>query len=113
MYIEEVADAVPGAVAVVEAELPEVHARQRVYLYAFGAFGKVEGGQCNMPFEDGGVSAFLFGGGRREGDAGDVGGAVQVLSAGVHQQDALRADGSLIRRAWAGNVQWRRWHCSR
>ena len=52
MYVEVGADAVAGAVAVVETVGPEVLAREGVECEAGGSFGEDGGGEGDEAFED-------------------------------------------------------------
>jgi hypothetical protein len=79
---------VAGAVAVVEAVLPQVLARQGVDGEARGALGEADALEGDVALEDEGVGLALLRGGRAEVQgAGCVGGAVEVLRAGVAEVD--------------------------
>ncbi len=85
------ADAMPGAVVVVEPRLPERLARQRVDLTAGRALGKAQVRKRHMALQHQGVVAAH--GGRRlahRDGPGDVGRAFRKLSAAVQQEEFAR-----------------------
>ena len=87
--VQEVADAVAGAVAVVALRLPQRGAADGIEHRRFDVFGKHGAGQGDVGFEHQREIAFLFGSRLAHGHhAGDVGGAGFVLGAGVDQQQA-------------------------
>ena len=89
VHVEKVAHAVAGAVAVIHAGGPQRCARQRIELRAAGALGEARARQRNHALHhQGGVAPLLGGGFAQRQHAGDVGGAAQVLAAGVDQQQA-------------------------
>ena len=90
--VEECANAVASAVAVVEASVPEGGAGDAVELCARGAFGEFLHGAVDVGFEDFGVAIALFWGGGADRDrAGVIGGAGSVLSAGVEEEQIPRS----------------------
>ena len=94
MHAEEVADPVSGAMVVVVTGLPQGHASQHVELDAGSAAGEAGLIQGNMTLQHPGKHGPVLVGHLTHLDgAGDVGGAVQVLGAGVHQIDAVLAEG--------------------
>src|SRR3954453_14208163 len=81
---KEAADAVAGAVGIVETGFPQRPPSEAVKLAAARALGKHGRGDGDMAFEHAGEAVAHFGG--RFADrhrAGDVGGAVDILAAGV------------------------------
>ena len=93
MHREIAADAVPGAVLEIEAGLPEILSRQAVELRAGGAVGKYRPRDRDMTAQHAGetVAHFFDGFADRDG-AGDVGGAVFILRAGIDQQEIAGRD---------------------
>src|SRR4029078_12264390 len=81
------ADAMPGAVLEIEAGSPEILPRQAVELRAGGAVGKYRATNRDVPAQHAGEadSHFVRRFADRDG-AGDVGGAVFILRAGIDQQ---------------------------
>ena len=93
---EIAADAVAGAVIEIEAGLPEELPRQRVELRAGGAVRKHRARDRDMALEHEGEVPAHLGGRRADGDgAGDVGGAVVVLGAGIDQEQFVRRDAAV------------------
>ncbi len=87
------ADAVAGAVVEVEPGLPQRHARQRIELGAAGAFRKHRDGDGDMALQHAGEAVAHLVARRADGDgAGDVGGAVLVLRAGIDQEQFVHAE---------------------
>ena len=84
------ADAVTGAVAVVDAVLPHGIAGQGVNLCAADAVGETGECQADVSLEDERVVEPFFVGQRAEGDGSrNVGRAVLILSAAVEQQQSF------------------------
>ena len=85
-----------GAVIVVEAGLPERPAGEGVDLGAGGADGKAGGGDGDMALQHAGeaVAHFLARLADRHG-AGDVGGAVAILGAGIDQVERAGFEGRI------------------
>ncbi len=75
-----------GAVIKVETDLPQRTPSENIELAAAGALGKARPGQCDVTLEHAriAIAHFRAGGADRDG-SGDVGGAIQVLAAAVHQ----------------------------
>ena len=95
MATQEVAHAVAGAVAVGHRLLPKGHAGKGIELHASGAHWELGTAQGKMPFEhEGEVVFFLLGGVAQSHGAGDVGGAVKILRAAVHEQQSLALQGA-------------------
>ena len=93
VHVQEVADAVAGAVAVVDAGRPDRRARQRIEHRRLGPARELRRRQRDDALEHQREVALLRR--RRRADrhhAGDVGGAAQVLAAGVDQQQAVAFD---------------------
>ena len=87
MHIEEMPDAVSGAVVVVQAGAPKRKASEGVQLRAACALGKTCLGEGDVSAQDESIVAALLGRRRADGDgAGDIGGAVQVMPAGIHEK---------------------------
>ncbi len=110
VHAEVGADAVAGAVVVVEAGGPQRRAGQGVEGRAGGAGREAHAGQRQVALQHQGEALAHLGGRLADGDrAGDVGRAVQVLGAGIDQQQ--RAGLQLLRPAAgsAGSARWRRW----
>ncbi len=94
------AHAVAGAVIVIEAGFPKRLARKGVERRAGGALGEAHRGERDMAFEHAGEAVAHFGGGlAHDHGAGDIGGAVGILAAGIDQEDlvALRSSRLLER----------------
>ena len=92
-------DAVPGAVPVVEALLPEELAREGVEREAGRAFGEDGGVERDDAFEDQSVGrAFQGRWGAEVQGPRRVGGAVQVLGAGVAEVDGGGVDDGAVAR---------------
>ena len=102
VHVEEVADAVAGAVAVVELGGPQRRARQRVEHRRQRAAREARPAQRQRALQHAGVVLAML---RRDvadrPDARDVGGAAQVLAAGVDQQQAVALDRRRATRALA------------
>ena len=93
MHRQEVADAVACAVVIVETVRPKGLAGESVDLIAARAVWKAQGRQPDMALENQGVVFFPDGGRFVETDgARRVGGAVQILSAGIDQEQAVTPD---------------------
>src|SRR5216684_2064926 len=93
---EIAADAVAGAVVVVEPDLPQRAARQRVELRAGGALGEAAGGERDVALEHAGEAVAHLR--RRLADrhrARDVGGAVEILRAGIDEIERARLEPAL------------------
>src|SRR5437867_9994473 len=121
MHREIAAHAMAGAVLEVEPGLPQTRTCERIKLGAGGAFGEHRARDRDMALEHAGEAlAHLR---RRLADrdgAGDVGGAVLVLRAGIDQEqlarldrpiglagDAVVHDGAVragARNSWKGNI---------
>ena len=83
---EEAADAVAGAVGVIEARFPQRPAGEAVELAAARALGEDRGGDRDMALEHAGEAvAHLVGRLADRHGAGDVGGAVDILAARIDQ----------------------------
>ena len=96
---EEAADAVAGAVGVVEPGLPQVLPRQAVELAAARALGEHRAGERDMALQHAGEAVLAFRRSARRADpdgAGDVGGAVGILPARIDQIDAARLERRLV-----------------
>jgi hypothetical protein len=88
---------VAGAVAVVDAGGPDRRARQRIQHRPFGTAREARHRQVDHPLQHQREVALLGGGRRADRDhAGDVGGAAQVLAAGVDQQQAVAFDHGVV-----------------
>ena len=112
---EEGADAVAGAVVVIEPGFPQAHPGEGIDLRARRPLGKDRAGDGDVALQHAGEAIAHRVRGRADGDgAGDVGGAVSVLRAGIDQEefaglrravggagDAVMDDGTV--RARAGN----------
>ena len=95
VHVQEIAHAVTRAVAVIALRRPQRFAADGVQQRRQNAFGEHGGGQRDVRFEHQREIAFLRGGGRaNRNHARDVGGAGQILRAGVNQQQALPFDGA-------------------
>ena len=82
MHRKEAADAMPGAVRIIDAVGPQELPRQGIELPAGGALGKADGGKRDMALEHLGKPALHLSGRGADGDrAGHIGGAVEVLPA--------------------------------
>ena len=93
MHGEIAADAVAGAVVEVEAGRPQRRPREAVELGAGGAVGKHRAGNGDVALEHAGEAvAHLSGRLADDHCAGDVGGAVLVLRAGIDEIDFARRD---------------------
>ena len=89
VHVEQIADAVAGAVPVVETAFPQRVAGEHLDLVAGGAAREFRFAQCDQPLQYERVVRALFG--RRFADAdgaSDIGSAFEVLSARVDEQDA-------------------------
>src|SRR5262249_42560511 len=90
------ADAVAGAVVEVEALRPQELPRKRVELRTGRALGGDRARNRDMTFEHAGEAVAHFGGRLADRDgAGNVGGAVLVLAAGVDQEQLTRRNGAI------------------
>ena len=97
VHIQEVADAVAGTVAVVHALLPQRSTGQRIQHGRQRAQRETRAGQRQRALEHQRVVALLRGSRRaNRPDAGDVGGAAQILAAGVNQQQAVAFDHGMV-----------------
>ena len=86
VHVEVVAHAVPGAMVVIEARLPQELAGERVELRAGGAAREACRRQRNVAAQHPGEAVPVLGLGRTDRDrAGHVGGAVQVLPARIDE----------------------------
>ena len=97
VHVHEVADAVSGAVAVVAVCLPHRRAADGIQQRRGDAVR--EDGLCerDVRLEDEGVVVFLCGARCADGDdAGDVGGSVLVLAAGVDEEQAVAGDAAVV-----------------
>ena len=110
VHAEIGADAVAGAVVVVEADLPQRAARKRVELRAGGARREsAHSASAMWPFSTR-VKRSRISGARladRDG-AGDVGGAVEILRAGIDQIERARFERASRSPASRGNARSRR-----
>ena len=93
MHRQIAADAVAGAVLEIDAGLPQELPRQRIELRAGGAVGKHRARDRDMAAQHAGeaVAHFRRWFADRDG-AGDVGGAVLILRAGIDQQEIAGRD---------------------
>src|SRR5438477_781642 len=83
---EEAADAVAGAVGIIEPRFPQRTAGEAVELRPARAFRKYRGRDGDMALEDAGEAvAHLVGRLADRHGAGNVGGAIDILAAGVDQ----------------------------
>ena len=90
------ADAVAGAVVEIEPGLPQRGARQRIELGAAGVLREHRAGDGDMALEHAGEAVAHLVGRRADRDgAGDVGGAVLVLRAGIDQEQLVLAEGAV------------------
>ena len=88
VHAEIDANAVPGAVIVIEPSFPQAHARQRIELMAARAFRKTHARECDVAFEDTREAILhLRRGAADRYRARDVGGAVEILSAAIDQEE--------------------------
>ena len=95
MDVEHIADAMTGAAAVVQTVLPQTFTAQDVQTITGHAFFKDSGAHCNHALEyNGVVAAFLVGQLAHCKGSGGVGGAGEVLTAAVVEQEVLRFDNS-------------------
>ncbi|MNC01705.1 hypothetical protein D3C75_490600 [compost metagenome] len=95
VHAEEVADPVACAMVVVVTGLPQGHAGQHVELDAGGAAGEAGLIQRDMALQHPGEHGLVLVGDFTDLDGtGDVGGAVQILGAGIHQVDAVLTEGA-------------------
>ena len=84
------ADAVAGAVVEIEPDVPKRLAGESVELCAGDTFREHGDVNRDMALEHAGEAVFHFGGcGADDDGAGDVGGAILVLRAGIDQENAL------------------------
>ena len=91
VHVQVMAHAVPGAVIVVEARLPQELTGERVQLRAGGAARKARQGERDVAAQHAGEAVPMLRLGRADRDrAGHVGGAVQVLPAGVDEVERAR-----------------------
>ena len=87
MDVEQISDAVTGAVAEVQPALPQRHARIDVQVCAAGPLGKNSHRQIYGPLEDKGKMLFFRIGQRTDGDgARNIRSAGEIVTAGIHQQ---------------------------
>ena len=85
---QEAADSVAGAVGVIEARFPQRPPGEAVELASARALGKDRGRDRDMALEHAGEAvAHLVGRLADDHGAGDVGGAVDILAAGIDQVD--------------------------
>ena len=109
VHRQERADAVAGAVVVVEAGLPERGAREAVELRAGRADRKARGGDGDVALEHAGEAVAHLRRRRADGDgAGDVGGAVAVLAAGIDEVERAGLEPPRRSPASRGSGRWRR-----
>ena len=116
MHRQIAADAVAGAVLEIDSGLPQELPRQRVELRAGGAVGKHRARDRDMAAQHAGetVAHFRRWFADRDG-AGDVGGAVLVLRAGIDQQQIAGRDppvglaGDAVMHDGAVRTRCRRW----
>src|SRR6185369_2245983 len=93
MHREIAADAMPGAVVVIEPDLPERPAGQHVEAAAGGALRELHRGERDVAFEHAGEAILHLRGWRADRDgARDVGGAIEILAAGIDQVDRVHLD---------------------
>ena len=82
-----------GAVVEIDAGLPERLPRERIELRAGGAVGEHRGRDRDMALEHAGEAVAHLGGRLADDDgAGDVGGAVLILAAGIDQEQIAGRD---------------------
>ena len=90
MHVQEMANAVSGAVEVAQPLFPEILACQGVELHSACALGEDGCSERNVPFHyKGEIAAFLRCGCAHADGAGDVGGAGEVLCAGVDEEQTV------------------------
>ena len=90
---EVAAHPVPGAVVVVQACPPQRRPRQRVDLDALGPRREAQGGDLDHPAQHQRGAADVLRRGRADGQrAGDVGGAVAILAARIHEVEVAGLD---------------------
>ena len=95
---EESANAVAGAVRIIDAGLPQILPRQRIQLAACSAFREDRAGERDMALEHASVAILHLGSGLSRADpygAGHIGGAIEILPAAIDQIDAARFDPSV------------------
>ena len=91
--IEEIADAMPGAMAVVNVFCPDRRSGNRIEQRRKDSARESRTGQRNHAFEHARAVAFLLiGRGTDRHHSGDVGGAAQVLPTRVNQQQTVALD---------------------
>ena len=96
MHRQIAADAMPGAMREIEPGMPQELARQRIELRAGGAVGKRGAGNRDMAAQHPGKAvAHLLGRLADRDGAGDVGGAVLILRAGIDQQQVAEGDAAV------------------
>src|SRR5438105_2125956 len=96
----------PAGAAVSRLILPSWRARKRVQGRACRAFWKAYGRKRDMAFENAGETVAHFRRRRaRDHGAGDIGGAVGILTAGIDQEDFVAFDRAVAgaRHAIVGN----------
>ena len=92
VHRQKTADAVAGAMRVIQPHVPQELPRQRVELAAVGALRKHRAGQCDVAFQYAGKAVLDLGGRGVRPDpdgAGDVGGAIGILPTRIDQIDAV------------------------
>ena len=90
MNLHHMPHPVAGAMCIIKADRPHRRARQRVDLLAGGAFWKARRRHCDVAPQNGGKGGDHGRRWRADGDgAGDVGGAIIVMRAGIDQQQTV------------------------
>ena len=90
---EQIADAVTGAVVEIQTQLPQRRAGEQIQIDAGTARTEDRGGKIQVAAQDGGIVSAHGVGDRTERDGScDVGGSLEVLSAGVQQEESLRTE---------------------
>ena len=96
VHIQQIANAVAGAVVVIQSQLPQRHTRQHVEVDAGAALLEAGGRHVQMPAQDGGIVPLLLLGQFADGHgSGDIGAALEVVSAGVDQEEAVVSNGDI------------------
>ena len=107
VHVHEVAHAMAGAMAVVALLLPHGLAADGIQQRTGNAFREDRLGQRDVCLQHQRVVTLVRGAGRPyRHHAGDVGGAVQVLTAGINQQEAITTD--LAERLGRGRIMGQR-----
>src|SRR5690606_25679447 len=99
---KEAADAMAGAMGVIEPDLPQILPGEAVELRAARALREAGGGDRDVALEDAGEAVLHLGRRRTHRDgAGDVGRAVRILAARIDQIERIHLDLAVRLRAHA------------